>query len=107
MMLKDLHDPVAQARVGNAIASAVEISFVADGSTATQDEIKRRTNICIEHFAIMRNDFHWSITKICDLLAQSLRAELDCGNPSEFLAAMEARGWVKVERHTPGGLIVP
>lgn len=105
--LQDLHDPVAKARVGQAIVHAVEISFVADGSTPTQDEIKRRTAICIEHFKMMRNDMKWSVSKICDLLAKSLRAELDCGDPSSFIAAMEKRGWVKVERRTPSGLIIP
>jgi hypothetical protein len=105
--LRDLHhDPVAQAQVGAAIALAVSKSFVEDKSTQTQDEIKRRTQMCLGHFKIMRNELKWSIPKICDLLPRSLRAELD-GDYAAFLDSMDGRGWLKHERRTPGGLILP
>lgn len=107
MRLKDLQDPAAMERVGAAIDRAVTLSFVEDRSRSTDDEVKRRTNICIEHFKIMRNDMKWSIAKICDLLEQSLRAELDAKNPADFINAMAKRGWVRVERQTEAGLIIP
>lgn len=106
--LEDLQDAVNKAKVGQAITKAVQMSFYADdvGGTQTEHEIKRRTNICLDYFKIMRNDLKWSIPKICDQMPRLLIAELS-GMGAEFLDQMQDRGWLKVERRTPAGLILP
>lgn len=97
------------ARVGFAIEQAVACSFLEDKSRATDAETRRRTAMCVEQFKIMRHDMKWSIPKICDLMVQSLRAELDAGSPASFIDAMAKRGWVRVEQEgvTEAGIVIP
>lgn len=106
--LEDLQEAKNKQRVGAAISKAVQMSFYAEdvGGTQTEDEIKRRTHICLEYYKIMRNDLRWSISKICDQMPRLLIADLS-GMGQEFLDKMQDRGWLKVERRTPNGLILP
>lgn len=105
---EDLENEVSKHRVADAITKAVQLSFLSEEtrSTPTEAEIRRRSQICMDHYKIMRNDLGWSITKICDQLPRSLVAEL-CGLGADFLDGMTRKSWVQKERRTPGGLILP
>lgn len=42
----------------------------------TQDEIRRRFNICMKWAKTLRGDMQWGVDRICDTLPQALRSEL-------------------------------
>jgi len=50
---------------------------VEDGSRQTQNEIKRRFNICLGLVSEMRTDLRWSWQRITDTLPVALRSKLD------------------------------
>ena len=106
--LTDLEDATKKQQVGCAITKAVQLSFLAPDTacTPTDNEIKRRTNICLEFYKIMRNDLRWSTTKICDQMPRALLADLT-GVGVKFLDGMTGRGWLSQEKRTAAGLILP
>lgn len=42
----------------------------------TQDEVKRRFNICVNAAIEMRGELKWGMNRICDALPEVLRTEL-------------------------------
>lgn len=99
MQLLDLLDIATRARVADAITDAIATTFVQDQARQTDSAVKQRFEICLKLAEAMRNDLHWSWTRICDTLPSALRAMLDNGE------------WVPSERNawhtTSSGLIVP
>ena len=67
------------------IEAAVAESFATDQARltvardirVTQDEVKRRANICMRIFRELRGDLKWGVHKILDQLPVYLRKELD------------------------------
>lgn len=79
-------DKVGKVALG--IEAAVAQSFIDDmqpgrviivhgGNRITQAEIKRRGEMCIKIFRMLRGDLKWTIERILDHLPQYLRKELD------------------------------
>lgn len=63
-----------------AITEAVETSFQSDRllrPVQTQNEIKRRFEICIRWIVELRRECHWSMPRILDQLPTILRGALD------------------------------
>lgn len=65
--------------VTEAIALAIGISYDFDFDKARQTaaETKRRFELCLKVFGILRGDAKWSTSRCIDHLAGYLRAELD------------------------------
>lgn len=61
------------------IIATIGASFVADGSTVTEDEIRRRKAICSRWFVTMYKELKWASTRCLDELPKALRCELDGG----------------------------
>lgn len=57
-------------------------SFRADRARRTQAEIKRRFEICVDLFKILRGDCRYSMERTLDAIPAGLRARLD-GQPWE------------------------
>lgn len=77
-------DPKSIGKLVRGIERAVQRSYdqdlVRDGSgrvIATQDEIKRRANLCIDMAKQLRHDAQWSVDRIADALPRMLRRRLD------------------------------
>ena len=79
-------DKVGKVVIG--IEAAVAQSFMEDaqpgriiivhgGNRITQAEIKRRGEMCIKIFRVLRGDLKWTVERILDHLALYLRKELD------------------------------
>lgn len=60
--------------------AAIARSFQQDNGPQTQNEIKRRFDICARIFRRLRSDCGWSVQRIVDYLPRYLRCELD-GQP--------------------------
>jgi hypothetical protein len=73
-------DPIQFHRVAGSITAIVERSFTEDGSRQTQNEARRRGEICLSIFSQLRGDLGWSTTRALDHLPRYLRSELD-GQP--------------------------
>lgn len=43
----------------------------------SQDEVKRRTRMCLDIFKVLRGDLRWSVDRIADALPRFLQNELD------------------------------
>lgn len=104
--LQELADELTANRVGTAIAAAIAASYEHDPAGKTDDEIRRRTRVCLDYYVIMRGDLRFSIAKACDALPHVLVAELDA-DPAELLDEMKDRGWVSLEQRTSAGLVLP
>ena len=65
------------ARVALGIERAVALSFVADCSRPTSDEVRRRFRICVELVRQLRGDLGWGLQRVVDHLPHYLRCELD------------------------------
>lgn len=73
-------DLVTQDQVGRvalAIERAVAMSFAADGSRPTSDEVRRRFRLCEELVRQLRGDLGWGLQRVLDHLPRYLRCELD------------------------------
>lgn len=78
-------DKIPQVVAG--IEAAVIASFAVDadrrsivmpaGSRITAAEMKRRVEMCVEMFRVLRGDAKWSVTRIVDHLPDMLRKKLD------------------------------
>lgn len=73
-------EPAQALRLIDAIATIVAVSYADDGSRRTMAEDRRRTQICLEMYRMMRREFHWSLPRIIDDLPYALRHKLD-GTP--------------------------
>lgn len=60
-----------------AIESSIAASFALDGATMTGDEVKRRFNICLEIFKVLRGDMKWGMSRIVDHIPKYLLQELN------------------------------
>ena len=65
------------ARVALGIEHAVALSFAADRSRPTSDEVRRRFRICEELVRQLRGDLGWGLQRVVDHLPHYLRCELD------------------------------
>jgi hypothetical protein len=86
-------------RVFLAITKVVETSFSQDliiRPQVTQDEIKRRANLCYDWFLVMRTDLGYSTSKALSMLPKALRCSLD-GTPFEPGPADRSYGQSKVK----------
>ncbi len=80
-----IEDQRTLVKVQLAIENAVLTSFGQDQNRVTvprklrmtQAEVKRRTNICIRIFRVLRGDMSWSWMRCVDYLSRFLRMELD------------------------------
>lgn len=88
-------DPKNAGKLVRGIERAVQRSYdsdlIRDGAgkvIATRDEIKRRTQLCIDAAALLRRELKWSIDRIVDELPKMLRQRLDGSdwNPEEIRA---------------------
>ena len=78
-------DRVQRQKVSEAVLRAVRVSFEEDQARigrprsirVTNDEVKRRTNICLKIFAILRGDLDWGLQRAIDHFSRYLRLELD------------------------------
>lgn len=78
-------DQQALVKVQLAIENAVAKSFQTERRRAiiisphkpTQTETKRRANICVRIFRVLKGDLDWSWMRACDHLDIFLRKELD------------------------------
>lgn len=77
-------DPQNIAKLVRGIERAVQRSFdsdlIRDGAgrvVTTQDEIKRRVNLCVDMAKQLRHDAKWSVPRIADALTKMLRRRLD------------------------------
>jgi len=70
-------EPRLLGEVVTGVAEVVGGSFLADGSTMTRDEFKRRTQICAKWLLTLRNDIGWAAQRALDELPKALRCELD------------------------------
>lgn len=68
------------ATLSNALQTIVATSFFHDRSRPTNHEDRRRVQLCIELFQIMRRDGGWSVQRCIDELPFALRCKLD-GHP--------------------------
>lgn len=71
------------AEVVRGIEKAITRSFATDGlirPVRTQHEIKRRFQICVDGFRMMRRDLDWAVPRIVDALPEYLRKTLDRDN---------------------------
>lgn len=59
---------------------AIERSFSEDKGTRTNDEVRRRFDICARIYRELRGDLKWSLPRIMDNLPRALRCALD-GTP--------------------------
>lgn len=91
------------ARLVKGIERAVQRSFdsdlIRDGAgrvVTTQDEVKRRINLCIDAAKMLRHDAKWSVFRIVDALPVMLRRKLD-GNDWDPTTAAARASWF------PGG----
>lgn len=78
---QDFADPAVRNRVCKRIVLDIARSFHNyPMRKMTQAETKRRFNICMEGFKILRNDYKWSTHRSIDhlykLLSQALRGEV-------------------------------
>jgi hypothetical protein len=55
-------------------------------------EVKRRSEICLKWFRIMRGDMGYSVDRVFDFLPRALRTELD-GGTFEPVSASERSAW--------------
>lgn len=81
-MLELCTRPGDMAKVTKVMLRVVAKSFLDDKSTPTTNEMKRRCDMCIDLFRIMRRDCGWSLIRCMDNLDTALRAKLD-GAPWE------------------------
>lgn len=72
------------ARLVKGIEAAVQRSYdtdlIRDGAgkvITTQDEVKRRANLCIDMAKQLRHEAKWSVFRIVDALPKMLRRRLD------------------------------
>lgn len=57
---------------------AIAISFMTNPvRNVTQNEVRRRFQICDKVFSNLRGDLHWSVPKILSVLSTYLKCELD------------------------------
>jgi len=75
--LLEMLDLDSRKRATEAIANAIDRSFLADGSRQTHREITHRFNVCLGFVGIMRNDLGWSWSRIHDALPSALRCKLE------------------------------
>lgn len=82
-ILEICKDKKQSVRVFRGITLVVERSFREDAiirPVITEDEIKRRANLCYDWFLQMRCDMGYSTSKSLEMLAKALRCSLD-GTP--------------------------
>jgi len=70
-------EPQKLREVVESLAEVVGGSFLADGSTMTRDEFKRRTQIASKWLLVLRNEVGWAVQRALDELPKALRCELD------------------------------
>jgi hypothetical protein len=70
-------EPARLAQLLDDLTLTVGGSFLADGSTMTKREVKRRLQICATWVLTLRKDLHWSLPRIIDELPKALRCALD------------------------------
>jgi len=73
----ELVEPHQLGRITNSLTRTIELSFVQDKSSMTQNEVRRRFEICIRLFKQLRGDHHWGVQRILDRIPEYLRCELD------------------------------
>lgn len=78
-------------RVTVSFIATINASFVQDKSRMTQNEIKRRFDICITALRELRADHGWAWTRILDAMPALLRSKLD-GTP--FDPAAQGTLWI-------------
>jgi hypothetical protein len=74
------HIPVLVKGIERAIQRSYDSDLVRDGAgrvITTADEIKRRTNLCIDMARDLRFESKWSVWRIADALPILLRRRLD------------------------------
>ena len=76
------------------IERAIAGSYIADCSTPTPWETKRRFDLCIAIFLELRGDLKWSRMRILDALPTYLRTKLD-GGPYNPQADAERGMWTE------------
>ena len=67
-------------KVTQTFEEAIALSFVTNAmpsGNVTQNEVRRRFNLCDKIFTTLRGDLKWSIPKISSVLATYLKCELD------------------------------
>lgn len=69
-------------RVTDGIQAAIAASFQTDivlrpSRSRTKNEVRRRFNICVRGFNIMRRDLGWAVPRIIDEMPVYLRCKLD------------------------------
>jgi len=84
-----INEPNGLDRVLNGMRKAITLSFKHDlernesaaarvsATNPSKLEVKRRSDICIKWFRILKGDLHWSLDKAVDFLPVALRNELD------------------------------
>lgn len=73
----EMLDLNTRATVQAMILKALARSFREDNARQTQDEIKRRFELCWGLIKELRYDAHWSYERIGDSIGEALRAKLD------------------------------
>lgn len=78
--------------VTNSFVNSVAGSFAADNGPQTQNEIKRRFNLCCEIFENLRGDLLWAVDRALDYIPRYLRCELD-GEPYDPVSDSKRTLW--------------
>lgn len=99
-LAKLVKDEAAVRRVFEGIVRTVEASFVVDHDRAqragqrftafTEDEIRRRSNVCYDWFMVLRGDLKYGTEHAIDTLALALRADID---GIDFVPPPADRSW--------------
>lgn len=72
-----LSDPMDIKAVVNSITDAVAVSYVSHPMRKQTDrEDRRRTQICLRLFRLMRGDVRWPVRRCVDTMAEALQVEL-------------------------------
>jgi hypothetical protein len=78
-LLDLVRDPAQLGRVVRAMTNIVAASFAEDRSRVTRAEERRRCDLCISLFRVMRAECGYSETRALDELPIALRSRLDGG----------------------------
>ncbi len=72
-----ISEPAQLARVTMGFHDSIVMSLALDNATVTDAEVKRRFDLCVKIFKLLRGDVKWGVARILDYLPEYLRAEID------------------------------
>lgn len=70
-------DPKMYVKVMRAVEKTITDSFTEDGSSQTQDEVRRRFKLLEVAIRDLRGEYGWAFVRIIDALPTALRSKLD------------------------------